>query len=134
MSVRRRLAAAIIAGTAALGLSACTDYYDPYGYGGSRVAVGISYGSGYHDPYWGGGWYSRPYYGWYDDFYYPGVGYWVFDRWGQRHRWNDHHRRYWEGHRRYMRDDRMWHRRPPNWSGWQGHPPRDWQHRRWRHR
>ena len=65
-------------------------------YGG----VGVGYGSGgyygpagYYDGYGGG------YGGWYNDYYYPGAGYYVFDRGGKRHRWNDGQRAYWEQRR-----------------------------------
>ena len=44
--------------------------------------------------------------GWYNNFYYPGNGYYVYDRGGRRHRWNDGQRRYWEGRRVERRDDR----------------------------
>ena len=93
--------ALLIAATAALG--ACSSY----GYGGSRVSVG--YSSGGYYPYS----YSRyPYYGWYDGFYYPGTGYYIFDSYGRRHRWSDRHRHYWEGRRGGHRDHR------DNWSGY----------------
>lgn len=106
---------------AATGLGACS-YNDGYGYGG----VSVGYGSaGYCDPYYydcysgygragyGYGYgYSDPWYGWYGNYYYPGIGFYVFDRSGRRHRWNDDHRRYWEGRR----------------GSWQG---RDWNDRRW---
>lgn len=80
-----RIPAALFAATAALGLSGCVT--DDYGYGG----VNIGYGSGYYDSY--------PYYGWHDNYYYPGTGYYIYDRDGRRHRWNDGQRRYWEGRR-----------------------------------
>lgn len=106
--------AAALAGAAFLGLSACSTY-DDYGYGGSRYSVGVGYG-------------SYPYYGWYDDFYYPGAGYYVYDRAGRRHAWNDRQRRYWEG-RRGNRPGRE------NWNGYRGGVSREaWQQRReaWR--
>ncbi|GMM94032.1 hypothetical protein [Qipengyuania sp. MTN3-11] len=75
---------------AAMGLGACsTSGYDNYY--GSRVSVG--YGAGSY----------APYYGWYDDYYYPGTGYYVWDRRGYRHSWSDRQRNYWiarrTGHR-----------------------------------
>lgn len=85
---------------AGLSLGACSTY-GPDGYGYSRVAVGV--GSGYYaDPYWG----------WYDGYYYPGSGYYIWDRRGYRHRWNDHHQNYWHARRghRSVGD---------NWSGYQ---------------
>lgn len=33
--------------------------------------------------------------GWYDQYYYPGYGIYVFDRGGRRHAMRDHDRRYW---------------------------------------
>ena len=96
-----RLRAAAIALTAAVGLTGCASYGYGGGYGYNGVSVGIS--SGYYDPYYGygydipvyryGGGY--PYYGWYDGFYYPGTGYYVYDRYRRPHRWSDRHRRYW---------------------------------------
>jgi hypothetical protein len=82
---------------AAAGLAACSSSdYGRHGYGYSRVGVGVGYGA--------------PYYGWYDGFYYPGTGYYVYDRQGSRHRWRDSDRRYWEGRRHDGARD--------NWSGY----------------
>jgi hypothetical protein len=131
-----RLRSALLVVTAGLGLSA-SSYNDGYGY--SRVTVG--YGSaGYCDPYWddcyyggyGRGHYGDPWYGWYDDFYYPGIGIFIYDRDGRRHRWSDHHRRHWEGRRHHWRgrdwNDRRW----ENWGGFRrdGRDGRDWRDRR----
>ena len=94
---------AILAG---LGLGGCA--YGGYGpYGGHSVGVG----NGYYDPYYGGyygsrygsygsRYYGSPYYGmsywgWNDGFYYPGTGYYVYDRYRNRYRWSDAQRRYW---------------------------------------
>ena len=96
---RIRAAGLVIA--ASLGLSACMS---PYGY--SSVGVGIGSGGYYGDygyggygyPYGGSG-YGYPSYGWYDNFYYPGSGYYVYSRDGHRHRWTDSQRRYWESRR-----------------------------------
>lgn len=120
-----RPAAFILAAAASLGLAGCADYYDRPGYGYSSVSIG--YGSAYGSPY-----YSRPYYGWYDNFYYPGVGIYVYDRRGYRHPWTSQHRAYWQGHRQYFRDPRAWQHRQPSWRGWDGPPPRDWRPRRGR--
>jgi hypothetical protein len=70
----------------------------PYGYGsyasyGSYGRYPGSYGSGYGgcvDPYWG----------WYGDHYYPGSGYYVYDRYRRPYRWTDAQRRYWQERRR----------------------------------
>jgi hypothetical protein len=101
---RLRSTALILA--ASLGLSACV-YDDGYGYGG----LSVGYGSGYCDPYWddcyygygsryryGRGYYD-PYWGWYDGFYYPGSGFYVYDRFRRPFRWSDHHRRHWTDRR-----------------------------------
>lgn len=39
--------------------------------------------------------------GWYDDYFYPGYGLFIFDRVGHRHQMQNHHRRYW-AHRRHQ--------------------------------
>ncbi len=99
-----RIRAAGLAIAASLGLSACMS---PYGYSGVGVGIGSGgyYGDyGYGDygyggyPYGSYG-YGYPSYGWYDDFYYPGSGYYVYSRDGHRHRWSDAQRRYWESRR-----------------------------------
>lgn len=68
-------------------LSACVDD----GYGG-----GMSVGYSDWDPYYGG-FSADPYWGWYGDYYYPGTGFYVYDRSNRRHRWNDTQRGYWQG-------------------------------------
>ena len=75
-----------------LGLSACTT---PYGYSGVSVGVGNGGYGGYgYDGYGYGGYggygypgygdyggYGYPsYWGWYDNYYYPGTGYYVYRR------------------------------------------------------
>ena len=97
---------------AGLSLSACV--YDDYSYGGVSVGYGnAGYYDPYYDPYYGdyyGGYghgYGSSYFGWYNDFYYPGTGYYVYDRYRRPHRWNDSQRRYWEDRRRtFSRADR----------------------------
>jgi hypothetical protein len=111
----------VLTAVAVVGLSACaTPYgYGPYGYGGASVGAG----NGYYDPYYGGygygagypgygygagypgygygagypgyGYAYAPYWGWYDNFYYPGTGFYVYDSYRRPHRWTDAHRRYW---------------------------------------
>ncbi|MBB4098451.1 hypothetical protein [Sphingomonas kyeonggiensis] len=100
--LKSTILAAGIAGAALLG--GCVD--DGYGYGGGRVAVG--YNAGWGDPYWG----------WYGDYYYPGTGYYVYDRYRARHRWNDVQRGYWEGRRGTWRGDQRWR------SNWRDFGPR----------
>jgi hypothetical protein len=106
---RIRAAGLVIA--ASLGLSACMS---PYGYSSVGVGIGSGYGSYGYDGYGYGGYggygypggygYGYPSYGWYDDFYYPGTGYYVYSRDGSRHRWTDSQRRYWESRRDRRRD------------------------------
>jgi hypothetical protein len=86
--------------TASLGLSGCVydvglgyasdRYYDDYGcdpYGGYDSYYDCDYRSGFYNIGFGGGWY--------DSFWYPGHGYYLFDNYGRRHPMRDHHRRYW---------------------------------------
>ena len=81
---------------AALGLAGCSSYDDGYGY--SRVSVGLG-GYGGYGGYGNHGSYNRPYYGWYDGYYYPGTGYYIYNRYGSRYRWSDRYRNYWESRR-----------------------------------
>jgi hypothetical protein len=103
-----------LVGLLGLATVGCTD---GYGYSG----VGLGYGSagyyddgfGYGDPYgggygYGGYGYAPSYFGWYNDFYYPGSGIYVYDNNRRRFRWNDTQRRYWEGQRgRYARNPQV---------------------------
>lgn len=69
---------------------------------------------GYYDPYYdayGTSGYADSYFGWYDDYYYPGVGTIIYDRYGSRHSWDRRHRRYWES-RRGLADRRA------DWGGY----------------
>lgn len=93
---------------AGVGLGGCATY-SPYGYG-SGVSVGVGNGYGYNDPYYrgyspygsrygsryGSGYgYGYSPYGWYDGYYYPGSGHYVYDRYRNPYYWSDGHRRYW---------------------------------------
>jgi hypothetical protein len=100
------LRSAIIA-TAAFAIASCAnDYYGRHGYAGASIG------------------YASPYYGWYDDYYYPGVGAYVYERSGVRHRWNDSQRRYWQSRRPHTRA-------AENWSGYGRERPSQYQgHRR----
>jgi len=104
-------AVAIAAGLLALGGCA-----DDYGYNG--VSVGAGYGGGYAPGYYGGGYggygYAPSYYGWYNDFYYPGTGVYVYDRYRRPFRWNDGQRAYWEGRRDAWRGGAI----RDQWRGW----------------
>jgi hypothetical protein len=90
------LSAALLAG-----LGACAD----------------DHAGGYGPGYYGA---QAPYYGWYGDYYYPGNGYFVYDRYRVARRWTPVERDYWYGRR----------------GGWHGGPFRDnWRgfhERRWR--
>ena len=110
----RPLRTLALAAAATVGLSACTTlggygYGDDYGYGGSGYGYGSAdYG---YNPYYGGGtdpygYGAGSYYGWYDNYYYPGVGFNVYDTYGQRYRWNDSQQRYWNGRLRGYRGER----------------------------
>lgn len=103
MHIPRIFAVGLI-GAAALGVSACTD-----GYGYSGVSLGYS-SAGYYDPYYSYG--PRSYFGWYGDYYYPGTGYYVYDRDRRPHRWNQGQRRYWYDRGRSWRGERR-----QNWEG-----------------
>ncbi len=136
------------------GLSVGTSYGDPYGYGGrygspydGQYGYGSPYGSpygygGYRSPYGHGGgfgydpfnrynpYYRSPYYsspfGWYGGYYYPGTGYYVYDRERRRRPLTEQLRQYWERQRAEaartkstggsaMTQSRT--RLEPNWSG-----------------
>lgn len=110
---RGKLIARIAAlGAATMALSACyydagagLGYYDDgYDYGG------YDYGRYDCDPYspfdryydcdYRGGFYNIGYRGgWYQDYWYPGYGFYIFDRGGRRYKMYDNHRRYWAGRR-----------------------------------
>ncbi len=92
-----RTAAVLLA--AGVGLGGCATY-SPFGYGnGVSIGYGNGYNDRYYDPYYNRGYGSRyagysPY-GWYDGYYYPGAGYYVYDQYRNPYYWNDYHRRYW---------------------------------------
>jgi hypothetical protein len=125
---RLRLAALALASGIVLSGCAYDTYGDPYGYGYgpySGVSVGIGYGGGYGGygyPYGGygyGGYYGGydPF-GWYGDYYYPGSGIYVYDRYRTRHRWNDDQRRYWQNRRDRWQQHSGTTSSTQNWSGW----------------
>lgn len=94
MTIARLLRVTVIGGTLAT-LAACAG---GYGYGGGGVGVG--YASGYSGPLgYGGDYYGGigyPGYGYYNNFYYPGTGIYVFDRGGRRRAWNAAERAHWQ--------------------------------------
>ena len=101
MGLTKRTAFALAATTTLLG--ACST-----GYGGGYGMASAGY---YGDPY-----YDDGYYGWYDNFYYPGTGYYVYDRQRRAHRWNDRQRQYWQARRAAIRDQRNIR---ANWNRWE---------------
>jgi hypothetical protein len=108
--MRAKLAVRIAAlGAATMGLSAC--YYDA-GVGLGYYDDGYSYYDdsygcdpyspfdSYYDCDYGGGFYNIGFGGgWYQDYWYPGYGFYIFDRGGRRYNMHDNHRRYWGGRR-----------------------------------
>ena len=91
--MKRSILRLALIGGAALAVAGCTTgSYGGYGY------TGLSYGN------------ASPY-GWYDNYDYPGTGYYVYERSGARHRWSESQRRHWQsrGGNRGHRD---------NWSGY----------------
>ncbi len=115
-----KIAALAAAGTALsgcvydVGLGYASDgYYDDYGcdpYGGYDSYYDCDYRSGFYNIGFGGGWY--------DSYWYPGYGYFLFDNYGRRHQMRDHHRRYW-GERRHhwYRENRGRHRDGDGYRG-----------------
>jgi hypothetical protein len=86
---------------ASAGLAGCTNL-GPYGGVGVGVGVGSSpygYGSYGYDPYYAGHGYGSEFgynpYGWYNGYYYPGAGYWVYDRDRNRRALTAAERAYW---------------------------------------
>ena len=97
--LNNRIRTALVVLAASAGLGACTNF-GPFG--GLGVGVGSgnggygydSYGYGYGSPY--GSYNNRyPTYGWYDGYYYPGRGYWVYDPDGQPRPISDKQKSYW---------------------------------------
>ncbi len=69
------------------------DGYNCDPYGGYDNYYQCDYGQGFIDIGYGGGWY--------DSFWYPGYGFYLFDNIGRRYPMRDHHRRYWGERRHY---------------------------------
>lgn len=101
-----RIRAALVMLAASAGLSACTTM-GPYGGVGVGVSSGYGGYGGYgYDPYYSG--YGYPYgyagygsgfgydpFGWYNGYYYPGSGYWVYAPDHSRRQWTDAEKAYW---------------------------------------
>jgi hypothetical protein len=127
---RLRLAALALASGIVLSGCAYDMYGDPYSYGyGGYGGVSIGYGSGYYGGYgygypyggygYGGYGYGYDPFGWYGDFYYPGAGIYVYDRYRSRHVWNDDQRHYWQDRRnRWQSRTGSTTTTGSNWSGW----------------
>jgi hypothetical protein len=75
------------------------DCYDPTDYSGGFVQIGF-----------GGGWY--------DNYYYPGYGMWMFDNYRNRYPLRGQYLNYWGGRRAWWK-----HRGDRGDSHWQGRPP-----------
>jgi hypothetical protein len=115
-----RLRNLLLIAAGAAGLSACADY-------GRGMSIG--YGpDGTCEPYGGGcygdygydyaGYGGDSWFGWYDDYYYPGIGSWVYDRYGRRQQWRDSDRLHWQGRRGHWKD-RDWN--DSRWQHWDGY-------------
>lgn len=114
LTPKTRSALVILAASA--GLAGCTNL-GPYGGVGVGVSSGYGgygnygYGGYGYDPYYAGYGYGSPYgydhYGWYNGYYYPGSGYWVYDRKKNRRPLTAAERAYWnERIKERMRDRR----------------------------
>ena len=135
--MRISLIGTIAAGALALGGCAYGygDYglgygYNDYGYGSPYYGYGYNYGPyggyGAYPGYYGG--FGYPYYGWYDDSYYPGTGIYVYDSYRRPRVWSDRERTYWTSRQKAAttttttsgtRNTRL----TQNWSGFsQRHP------------
>lgn len=143
--MRMRLAIALAASALSLGACAYDTYGDPYGYGygpyggvspgyyGGYGSYGYGYGGygyGGYGPY-GYGYGSYDPFGWYGDYYYPGVGIYVYDRGRNRHVWNDGQRRYWSNRTSNWQSRSGTTRVRENWSGFNRN--RDTTTSGWRH-
>ena len=62
--------------------------------------------------------FGSPYYGWYGGYYYPGSGYYVYDRYRHPHRWNGSQQRYWQNRGGQWRGSN----RGEEWRGFQRGP------------
>nr|MBP6379102.1 hypothetical protein [Sphingorhabdus sp.] len=77
----------------------------------------------YYDCDYRGGFYNIGYGGgWYQDYWYPGYGFYIFDRGGRRYNMHDNHRRYWAGRRHEWY--REHHRNRDGHDGRRGHENR----------
>lgn len=83
-------------------------YDDGYGYDCYDAS---DYGSGFVNIGFGGGWY--------DDYYYPGYGMWMFDNYRNRYPLRDHYLDYWGGRRAWWKHHgSRGHGQPGRPGGW----------------
>ena len=99
-----------LAAAGALALGGCA-------YGDIGLGYGSSYyGYGYGSSYYGGG-FGSPYYGWYNNYYYPGSGYYVYDSYRRPYVMTTTQRAYWSTHSPALRTSGTRTRVRENWSG-----------------
>ena len=110
-----RISLISLAAAGALALGGCTygglglgmGYGDPYYGGGYGYGSPYGYGGSYYgNSYYGGLGYGYSPYGWYNDYYYPGSGYYVYDRDRRSRVMTDSERRYWMARIRAARAER----------------------------
>ena len=121
---------ALAAGALALGGCAYGDLGVGLGYGGGYGSYGGYGGYGYGSPYYGAGYggygyggygsygYGSPYYGWYDNYYYPGTGYYVYDAYRRPYAMTTTQRQYWSQRSPALRTTSTRTTVKPNWSGY----------------
>jgi hypothetical protein len=100
MTMRSRVKTAAVAVLAPVLLGGCLydGLYSGVSVGAGNYGYGDPYGYPYgYDPY--GGYYGGRGYGWYDGYYYPGSGAYVYDRAGRGYRMRAQDRAYWEARR-----------------------------------
>jgi hypothetical protein len=97
---------ALLLAAAGLSLGACAT--DGVYAGGD---VGLAYNDPFYDPAacWNYGWsdtsWGGPYCGWYDGFFYPGSGIYVYDRNHHAHVWSDGQKDHWSQQREQWHND-----------------------------
>jgi len=112
-------AAAVALGGCAYGDVGLGLGYGGYGgYGDYGYAYGPYGGYGAYPGYYGG--FGAPYYGWYDSFYYPGSGIYVYDSYRRPRTWTSRERNYWMGRQRSTSTTTTTTTKP-NWSGFNRH-------------
>jgi hypothetical protein len=117
---------ALAAGALALGGCAYGDLGVGLGYGGGYGSYGGYGGYGYGSPYYGAGYgggygsygYGSPYYGWYDNYYYPGTGYYVYDSYRRPYAMTTTQRQYWAKRSPALLSSSTRTTVKPNWSGY----------------